>query len=140
MKEFPDNLVLFDGVCNFCNSTISFIIRHDKKNRFVFAPLQSPTGIELRKKFGLNENDLQSVLLYENGKIYSKTTAALRIARRLNGGWPLFYGFIIVPPFIRNVVYNIIARYRYKWWGKRESCMFPTPEIRKKFVDVVVTE
>lgn len=131
---FPDNIILFDGVCNFCNSSINFIIRHDKKNRFRFAPLQSEPGLALIKKHELPEAFLGSVILIENGKAYVKSTAALRIARRLNGGWPLFYGFIILPPFCRDWVYNIIARNRYKWWGKKESCMVPTPEVREKFL------
>lgn len=131
---FPDNVILFDGVCNFCNSSINFIIRHDKKNRFHFAPLQSEPGTAIIKQHNLPEEFLSSVILIEDGKAYVKSTAALRIARRLNGGWPLFYGFIILPPFCRDWVYNIIARNRYKWWGKKESCMVPTPEVRKKFL------
>lgn len=131
---YPDNVILFDGVCNFCNSSINFTIRHDKKNRFHFAPLQSEPGIAIKKQYNLPDEFLSSVILIENGKAYIKSTAALRIARRLNGAWPLFYGLIIVPVFIRDRVYNIIARNRYKWWGKKESCMVPTPEVRKKFL------
>lgn len=134
-SAYPDNVILFDGVCNFCNSSINFIIRHDTKNRFHFAPLQSEPGAAIIKLYNLPEAFLSSVILIENGKAYVKSTAALRIARRLNGGWPLFfYAFIILPPFCRDWVYNIIARNRYKWWGKKESCMVPTPEVRKKFL------
>lgn len=127
-------IVLFDGVCNFCNRSINFIIRHDKNDYFRFAPLQSPTGQELMKKNGLEGAAPDSVVLYENGKLYTKTSAALRIARKLNGAWPLLYGFIIVPPFIRDIAYTIIARNRYRWWGKTESCMVPTPGLRRKFI------
>jgi predicted DCC family thiol-disulfide oxidoreductase YuxK len=133
-KKYPDNVILFDGLCNFCNSSINFTIRHDKKNRFHFAALQSEPAIAIRKQFNLPDEFLSSVVLIENGKAYIRSTAALRIARRLNGAWPLFYGLIIIPRFIRDWVYNIVARNRYKWWGKKESCMVPTPEVRKKFL------
>lgn len=133
----PDYLILFDGVCNFCNATINFTLRHDKRNLFYYAPLQSKLGQQLLEKYDLAGKGLDSFVLIEKGKAYVKTTAALRVARKLNGGWPLMYAFIIVPPFIRNVVYNIIAKNRYRWWGKRESCMVPTPDIRKKFLDWV---
>lgn len=127
-------VVLFDGVCNFCNSSVNFIIRHDKKDFFRFTPLQSEIGMKISEKYNLDSGNLKSVILVEKGRIYTKTTAALRIAKQLSGGWPLLYAFIIVPAPIRDVVYNIIAKYRYKWWGERESCMIPTPEIRKKFL------
>jgi len=133
-EPLPERIVLFDGVCNFCNNSINFIIRRDKKDLFRFAPLQSELGEELKRKYSIPEKFMDSVILIENGKVYFKTTAALRIARRLGGGWPLMYGFIIVPPFIRDIVYNIIAKNRYKWWGQRESCMIPTPEVRRKFI------
>jgi predicted DCC family thiol-disulfide oxidoreductase YuxK len=135
MNEGSHALVLFDGVCNFCNERINFIIRHDKKNYFRFAPLQSETGKKVLRENGRDDTDPDTFILVENGKIYDRTTAALRIAKKLNGAWPLMYAFIVVPPFIRDVVYRIIAKNRYKWWGKKESCMIPTPEVRKKFVD-----
>ncbi len=135
MSNEPHGLVLFDGVCNFCNDRINFIIKHDTKNYFRFAPLQSETGKKVLRENGRDEADPDTFILVENGKAYDRTTAALRIARKLNGAWPLMYAFIIVPPFIRDVVYRIIAKNRYRWWGKKESCMIPTPEVRKKFVD-----
>lgn len=137
MTDSEHALVLFDGVCNFCNNSVNFIIRHDKKDYFRFAPLQSATGKKILEQHGLDAGDLQSVILSENGKIYTRTTAALRIARKLNGGWPALYGFIIVPSFIRDIVYRIIAKNRYRWWGKKDSCMIPTADVRKKFVDGV---
>lgn len=127
-------VILFDGVCNFCNSSVNFIINHDKKDFFRFTPLQSEIGIKISEKYNLDSGNLKSVILVEKGRIYTKTTAALRIAKQLSGGWPLLYAFIIVPAPIRDVVYNIIAKYRYKWWGERDACMIPTPEIRKKFL------
>ncbi len=127
-------VVLFDGVCNFCNSSVNFIIRHDKKDYFRFTPLQSEIGMKISEKYNLDSGNLKSVILVDKGKIYTKTTAALRIAKQLSGAWPALYIFIIVPAPIRDVVYNIIAKYRYKWWGERDACMIPTPEIRKKFL------
>jgi len=127
-------VVLFDGVCNFCNTSVNFIIRHDKKDYFRFTPLQSEIGMKISEKYNLDSGNLKSVILVDKGKIYTKTTAALRIAKQLSGLWPALYVFIIVPAPIRDVVYNIIANYRYKWWGERDACMIPTPEIRKKFL------
>lgn len=138
--EEEKGLVLFDGVCNFCNNSINFIIRHDKNDRFRFAPLQSETGKKTLVKFGLQDTKIESVVLVENGKCYTKTTAALRIAKKLDRLYPLcFYAFIWIPPFLRNIAYDIIAKYRYAWWGKRDACMIPSPELRKKFVDTVIS-
>jgi predicted DCC family thiol-disulfide oxidoreductase YuxK len=127
-------IVLFDGVCNFCNDRINFIIRHDKKDYFRFAALQSDIGKKILADHGINMPDPDTFILVENGKTYDRTTAALRIVKHLSGLWPMLYAFIIVPPFIRDIVYRIIAKNRYKWWGERESCMIPTPEVRKKFL------
>ncbi len=127
-------LVMFDGVCNFCNSSINFIIRNDKTDHFRFLTLQSERGQKIIKQYNLDPENLQTVILLENGRIYTRSTAALRIARKLKGGWKIFYGFIIVPAVLRDFFYNIVAKNRYKWWGKKESCMIPTPEVRKKFL------
>lgn len=127
-------IVLFDGVCNLCNGAVTFIIKRDSKNVFKFATLQEDPGQELIKKYGINILKTDSIILIENGKAYVKSTAALRIARSLNGVYPLLFGFMIVPNFMRNWVYDIIARNRYKWYGKRDSCMIPTPELKAKFL------
>ena len=127
-------LVMFDGVCNFCNSSINFIIRNDKTDHFRFLTLQSERGQKIIKQYNLDPENLQTVILLENGRIYTRSTAALRIARKLKGGWKIFYGFIIVPAVLRDFFYKIVAKNRYKWWGKKESCMIPTPEVRKKFL------
>jgi predicted DCC family thiol-disulfide oxidoreductase YuxK len=136
MKQKKDDkaIILFDGVCNFCNSTINLVIRKDKKDHFRFAPLQSVTGEKILKENGVDANQTESVILYENGKIYKRSAAALRISRHMSGLYPLLYGFMLVPPFIRNAVYDWIAKNRYKWFGKRESCMVPTKEVREKFI------
>lgn len=127
-------IVMFDGVCNFCNSSINFIIRKDKEDYFRFLTLQSEKGKAIIERHHLDPENLQTVILLENGRIYTRSTAALRIVRHLKGGWKLLYAFVIVPPVIRDFVYNIIAKNRYRWWGKQEACMVPTQEVRKKFL------
>src|SRR5437868_10495616 len=102
--------ILFDGVCNLCNSAVQFVIKRDKNNYFSFASLQSATGQKLLSEHDLSLNDLNSFILIENNKAYTRSTGALRVVKKLNGLWPLLYGFIIVPPFIRNAVYNQIAK------------------------------
>ena len=127
-------IILFDGVCNFCNNSVNFIIERDKENHFKFAPLQSEIGQKLLDEHNINKTVTDSVVLIEDGKAYVRTTAALRIAKKLSGAWRLLYGFIIVPSFVRDVFYKLFARYRYKMFGKQEACMMPTPEIREKFL------
>jgi predicted DCC family thiol-disulfide oxidoreductase YuxK len=128
------NIILFDGVCNFCNASVNFVTDRDYKDNFRFAALQSDAGLELQKKFGFDTNNLSTFILIEGDKYFTKTTAALRVAKKLKGFWKLSYVFIIIPPFIRNIAYNIIAKYRYKWFGKKETCRIPTPEERAKFL------
>ncbi len=127
--------VYFDGVCNLCNGTVLFIIKHDKQNRFRFASLQGITGQAFLKKQNLPADTFNSFILAERNNIYTRSTAALRVCKYLGGGWPLLYGFIIVPRFIRDAVYNLIARNRYKWFGKKEACWIPTPALKEKFLD-----
>ncbi|CAN5254481.1 thiol-disulfide oxidoreductase DCC family protein [soil metagenome] len=125
-------IILFDGVCNFCNGSVNFIIERDKQNYFKFAPLQSEIGQKYIEKFSLNEID--SVVLIENEAVLTHSTAALKIARRLGGIWACFYIFIVVPKFIRDFFYKIFAKFRYKLFGKQDACMMPTPEIRSRFL------
>ncbi len=127
-------IILFDGVCNFCNASVNFIIDRDKNNIFKFAALQSDIGEQLQRKFSLDSEDLSSFILIEGNKYYKKTTAALRVAKDFGFPWNLTYIFIIVPPFIRNIAYSIIAKYRYKWFGKRDTCRIPTPEEKERFL------
>jgi len=128
-------IILFDGVCNLCNSAVQFVIRHDRKKLFRFASLQSEAGALLLQRYHLPENNFNSFVLVQDGKAYTSSGAALRTARQLGGVLSLLYGFIIVPPFIRNAVYRLIANNRYRWFGKRESCMVPTPELRSRFLN-----
>jgi predicted DCC family thiol-disulfide oxidoreductase YuxK len=129
-----ENIILFDGVCNLCNASVSFVIERDRKNVFQFASLQSSFGQEVLKKHQLSSSDFDSMILLQNGTIHQRSDAALRIAKELSGAWKLLYGFIIVPRFIRNGMYNFVARNRYKWFGKQEACMIPTPELKAKFI------
>tara|TARA_Y100000588_G_scaffold290336_1_gene309176 strand:+ start:179 stop:568 length:390 start_codon:yes stop_codon:yes gene_type:complete len=128
-------VLLFDGVCNLCNGAVNFIIDHDPKGHFKFAALQSDFGQEKLKALGYSQQNFDSLVLLSGDKVYKKSSAALRIAKKLSGLYPLLYVFIIIPPFIRHGVYDIIAKNRYKWWGKRDSCRMPTPELRARFVD-----
>jgi predicted DCC family thiol-disulfide oxidoreductase YuxK len=128
--------VLFDGVCNFCNASINFVIDHDRSGRFVFASLQSEKGQQLLKTYHQDYNriDLRSIVLIKDGKVYEKSDAVLQIARDLDGLWPLLYAFRVIPRTIRDGIYNWIARNRYRWFGRQEACRLPSPELRQRFL------
>jgi predicted DCC family thiol-disulfide oxidoreductase YuxK len=128
-------IILFDGVCNLCNNAITFVIKRDPKNRFKYAPLQSDSGEQLVNQYDIDTSTLDSIILIKNNTAYAKSSAALRIAQSLSGVWPLLSVFLILPAFIRNWVYDYVARNRYKWFGKKDTCMIPTPELRSKFLD-----
>lgn len=132
MEDY-NNIVLFDGVCNFCNSSVNFIIERDPSAKFKFTPLQSEIGEELIKKYSL-PNTLETIILLQHGKIYTKSSAALRIAKSLNGLWSLMFFFYLVPKFLRDPFYMIVANNRYKWFGKQETCMVPTAEVRNRYL------
>ena len=127
-------IILFDGVCNFCNSSVNFIIKRDKKNFFKFAAIQSDFARNFFKHNNLKSEDIESIFLIEGNRFYRKSAAVLRIARHLKGFWKLFYVFIIIPPAARDLFYDIIARNRYRWFGKKESCMVPDERVRQKFI------
>ena len=129
-----NRIILFDGVCNLCNAAVQYVIKHDKKKLFHFASLQSEAGQMFLKKHFLSSTDFNSFILVYEDKIYSKSTAALMVAKNLNGAIKLLSGFIIVPVFIRDAVYNLIARNRYKWFGKKDNCMIPTPDLQSRFL------
>ncbi|GLY10750.1 thiol-disulfide oxidoreductase DCC family protein [Pseudobacillus badius] len=126
-------VILFDGECNFCDSSVQFIIKNDPQGLFHFASLQSDTGQELLNKHNV-PSDIDSMILIEGDKVYDKSAAALRICRHLKGAWKLLYAFIIVPRPLRNAAYDFIAKNRYKWFGKKESCMLPSPSVRARFI------
>lgn len=127
-------LVLFDGVCNFCDRSVQFIIRHDRRGFFRFAALQSEVGQAVLARHQLPQQEFDTFILLYKGKIYKRSGAALRVVRHLDGLWPALYAFIIVPPFIRDFFYQLISRNRYRWFGKKDQCMIPTPDIRSRFV------
>ncbi len=131
MQEHP--IIFFDGICNLCNGAVQFVIERDVKNYFKFAALQSDFAQKELASHTLNVKQGDSFVLLEKGRVYEQSTAALRVAKKLNGLWPILYVLIIVPPFIRNWIYKFIARNRYKWFGKQESCWVPTPELKNKF-------
>ena len=126
-------VIFFDGICNLCNASVQFVIEHDVKEQFHFTALQGDYAKEILPKFNVDPRQLNTILLLENGKIYTKSSAALRIAKKLNGLIPVLSIFLIVPKFIRDWFYNIIAKNRYQWWGKEESCWVPTPDLKNKF-------
>ena len=138
--------MLFDGVCNFCDASVSFIIEHDKAGYFKFAPLQSEEGRRLANEYGFEsatasqenaDGDLipiDSVILIEDGRAYTHSTAALKIVRRLGAPWSWLYAFMIVPRQVRDRAYRLFARYRYRLFGRKDQCMLPSPEVRARFL------
>ncbi|WP_339920076.1 thiol-disulfide oxidoreductase DCC family protein [uncultured Flavobacterium sp.] len=137
MEKLPKDkkIILFDGVCNLCNSAVQFIIKHDKKDAFRFVALQSDLGLEICKHIGVDQKSMDSIILYEPGiAYYYKSEAALEIASQLGSFYSLLAIFKILPAKFSNFIYDWIARNRYKWFGKKESCMIPTPELKSKFL------
>jgi len=133
-KHSEHPVLLFDGVCNLCNSSVQFILKRDPKGIFRFASLQSEEAEALLEQYEDKPEDLDSVLLLEGEELYARSDAALRVARRLTGLWPFLYAFIVVPRPIRNGLYNWIARNRYRWFGKKDQCMMPRPEWKHRFL------
>lgn len=135
MTPHNQSIVLFDGVCKFCHASVQFVIKRDRKNQFLFCPIQSEKGQALLSQYGLKDTGLTSMILLQNEKAYRKSDAALRIARQLEMPWPLLSVFLIVPRFIRNKAYDFIGKHRYQWFGMYDSCWIPDDESRKKFID-----
>lgn len=128
------SIILFDGVCGLCNKTIVYIFDHDYRDRFVFAHLQSEIAQKLLEPYSLNLKDLNSVILIENNTVYQKSDAVLKIVKHLKGISKLLLVGYILPRFVRNKIYDFIAKHRYKWFGKYDTCRVPTPEIKAKFL------
>lgn len=127
-------IVLFDGVCNLCSGSVQFLLKRDPEGRFRFASLQSDAGRRLMAEHGLDVEALNSVVLIEGGRAWQESSAALRIARHLPGAWKLLRVFAAVPRPLRDAVYRWIARNRYRWFGKAETCWLPTPELKARFL------
>lgn len=127
-------ILFFDGVCNLCNGFVQFVIKRDPKAVFRFAPLQSEQGKEVLESANLSTEELSTVVLFWKGKIYTHSDVPLEVAKLLGGAWQLFYIFRIIPKGIRNAIYDWIARNRYRWFGKKDSCMIPTPDLKSRFL------
>ncbi|GFD75130.1 DUF393 domain-containing protein [Tenacibaculum mesophilum] len=137
MNNLPSNkkVILFDGVCNFCNDSVLKVIKYDVKNQFVFTSLQSDIGKEITQYLGIDTSKVDSIILYEPNVAYDiKSTAALKIMNDFGGVWKLTQFFLIFPESFRNLVYDYIAKNRYKWFGKKDACMVPSKEIQEKFL------
>ncbi len=134
MDEPAKKIVLFDGVCNLCNGLVRFIIKRDRNGKFRFASLQSEIGQQWLLRFGLAKNEFESFVLIEGEKFYLKSSAALKMLKELGGIWKAFYVFIFVPRPVRDFIYDLIAKSRYKIFGKRDVCMIPTPELKERFL------
>ncbi|MBI3606975.1 MAG: thiol-disulfide oxidoreductase DCC family protein [Nitrospirae bacterium] len=131
----PTPLILYDGVCGLCTSSVRYVISRDPRKRFTFASMQSPLGQTLLARFQLPRSEFETfVLVTENGHVV-QSTAALKVAKELGGLWPLLYALILVPAPIRDLVYRIVARNRYRWFGRRDTCFVPSSETRDRFLD-----
>ena len=138
MVDLPKNkkIIVFDGLCNLCDSAVQFVVKHDDRDIFRFVPIQSSLGQEIIKHIGIHDKNIDSVILYEPGKAYFyKSDAALEIAKSLGGIFHFGTIFRIIPVGIRNMLYDFIARNRYRWYGKKEFCLLPTPALRAKFLE-----
>jgi predicted DCC family thiol-disulfide oxidoreductase YuxK len=128
-------IVLFDGVCKFCNRSVNFIIDHDSPGRIHFAALQSDSGQALLRRFGLKTTDFNTMVLVEGDRFWTRSTAALQIARHLDRPWRYLSAFLLIPPFLRDLGYDLLASNRYRWFGQLDACRVPTPELRARFLD-----
>jgi predicted DCC family thiol-disulfide oxidoreductase YuxK len=134
-KRTIEPIVLFDGVCKFCNASVNFLIDHDAKARLRFAAMQSPAGQALLEKFGLCKTRFDTMVLVEGERFSVRSTAALRITLYLDGWWWLASSALLVPTFLRDFAYSILARNRYRWFGELDACRLPTPDLRRRFLD-----
>jgi predicted DCC family thiol-disulfide oxidoreductase YuxK len=130
----PKPIIYFDGVCNLCNNAVQFVLKNDKKKRFLFATLESDAGLNAVKQAKNGNRITESVILYYRGKYYTKSTAVLLTFKLLGGLWQILYPLILIPAFIRNAIYDLIGRNRYKWFGKKSTCPLPSAEIMERFV------
>lgn len=135
MEKYANkNIVLFDGVCNLCNGAVNFLIDHDKNNVLYFASLQSDFGQEVLKDYGMKTNDFDTFVFLKNGKPFTRSQAALEVLHQLGGAWSSLYLFRFVPSFVRDSIYKLVAKNRYRLFGQREACRMPTPELKAKFL------
>ncbi len=130
-----EKIILFDGVCNLCNSSVQFVLKRDKRAQFHFGSLQGQFGQKFLQQNNLPAGKFNSFILIEDGELYTRSTGALRVLKYLDRGWPLLYALIIIPPFIRDNIYDWISANRYRWFGKRDECMIPNAELKNRFLD-----
>ncbi|WNB92398.1 thiol-disulfide oxidoreductase DCC family protein [Bacillus sp. NEB1478] len=135
VKKSHDLVLLFDGVCNLCNSSVQFILKHEKNEELKFAAIQSESGKELLSRYHIDTAQTDSVIFIENGKVYFMSDAVLTLTRYLRSPWNLSKNFLVFPRPLRDFLYKRIAKNRYRWFGKKESCMIPTPALRKRFLE-----
>jgi predicted DCC family thiol-disulfide oxidoreductase YuxK len=134
MNDSDKIILLFDGICNLCNGLVRFVIKRDRAGKFKFASLQSEIGQSWLKRFGLVQVEFESFVMIRGDRYYSKSTAALKMLKELGGVWKIFYLFIIIPRAVRDFFYDLIAKSRYRIFGKRDECMIPTPELKERFL------
>jgi predicted DCC family thiol-disulfide oxidoreductase YuxK len=134
VTQFPENLVLFDGVCNLCTASVQFIIRHDRAAIFYFAPLQSEIGREICQSQGLDPVDVQTFVLISRGRMLVRSDAAIEAISRFGGAWKFVTIFRLIPRVVRDWIYSTIARNRYRWFGRTDACMIPTPDVKVRFL------
>ncbi len=135
MTMDASHVVVFDGVCNLCSRGVNFLLAHERDHVIHFAAAQSPSGQELLRKHGFDPQDLATVVFIKGGAVHVRSDAALEVARHLRMPWRMFRVLCLVPRQLRDPVYDLIARNRYRWFGKRESCSVPTPQLRSRFID-----
>jgi len=135
--SLPENIVIFDGVCNLCEFSVNFIFERDAAGLFYFTPAQSPLGASLLKRFGINTSRLETVVLVSNDRAFTRSAAAIEIASRLDMPWNLLAVFQTIPEPLRDMIYDLIAQNRYQLFGKKEECMLPSEELRKRFLEQI---
>ncbi len=133
-NKFFNNIILFDGLCNLCNGSVNFILKRDKVGKFKFASLQSEIGIELTKKYNIDTNIVDSIILIKNDNVFIKSSAVLEILKDLPIGWRILLIGIILPNFIRDWMYDLIVKHRYKIFGKKDECPIPPKDVQNKFL------
>ena len=131
---YRESILLFDGHCSLCNAAVDFVLKRDAKKKLLFASIQGSEGQRVLKMYQLPPSYLETLVLVEQGQVYLGSTAALRVARLLGGGWPLFYLLIIIPKGLRDRIYQWIGTHRYKWFGRRASCRIPTASEKSRFL------
>ena len=127
-------ILLFDGYCNLCHSSVLFVLKHEKNQEIYFTSLQSDVGISILNYYSIDPTKIDSIVLIEKNKAFIKSSAALRVLSYLNGIYPFGRGLLIIPAFMRNFMYDFVARNRYKWYGKRDSCLIPDKNLSKRFL------